>query len=220
MNKLIVEKLLSDPTAYLLYGYIYSHEQNGKCVIVLSSAARKLKINRQTVQSAINRLISHHKVIIKTSSTGILEFRLLESSVVVPLNTANIKPSLNHHKGGLEKEQEESSKEEQEKEKRLYTERVAVDATAPLSKFFKTREYLEQLPETEILELISSYKVNRDDIKNKAEALLNWVDIHGKRPKNYRALLKNALLKDFGRRHTDLYNGMEVIRSSAYAKVN
>ena len=42
------------------------------------------------------------------------------------------------------------------------------------------------------------YDVSEDKVKKVAEGLKNYCDMHGKKYKNYKAFLNNALLRDFG----------------------
>lgn len=56
------------------------------------------------------------------------------------------------------------------------------------------------LNDEDIKELTSTYKVNLIQLKEKAESLHNYCKSHGKIYKNYRALLINALARDFGKK--------------------
>lgn len=63
-----------------------------------------------------------------------------------------------------------------------------------------TVSYLLTLNDEDIKELTSTYKVNLIQLKEKAESLHNYCKSHGKIYKNYRALLINALARDFGKK--------------------
>ena len=56
------------------------------------------------------------------------------------------------------------------------------------------------LNDEDIKELTATYKVDIMKLKEKAESLHNYCKSHGKIYKNYRALLQNALMRDFGKR--------------------
>lgn len=63
-----------------------------------------------------------------------------------------------------------------------------------------TVSYLLTLNDEDIKELTATYKVDIMKLKEKAESLHNYCKSHGKIYKNYRALLQNALMRDFGKR--------------------
>lgn len=60
--------------------------------------------------------------------------------------------------------------------------------------------YLKTIPHEDIKEFTSRFEVNEKQVKSKAEDLLNWCYSNGKRKKNYRLFLLNALKKDFSER--------------------
>lgn len=59
-------------------------------------------------------------------------------------------------------------------------------------------EYLRQIPEEDLKEFSNSYLVTFKEIIKKAQDLVNYCEMHGKKYKNYKALLRNAISKDFG----------------------
>lgn len=59
-------------------------------------------------------------------------------------------------------------------------------------------KYLKQIPTTDILEFLKTYQVSEKDLLSKAEDLINYCEAHGKKYRDYKALLRNAVKKDFG----------------------
>lgn len=62
----------------------------------------------------------------------------------------------------------------------------------------KSPEYLMDIPEEDYQGLMAKLNVTKSDVRRKGEALYLWVQSSGKRRKNYRAVLRGALIKDFG----------------------
>lgn len=61
-------------------------------------------------------------------------------------------------------------------------------------------EYLSQIPEDDLEGFYKKYQCSKTQIRDKGEALLNYCKSHGKKYKDYKAMLENALRKDFSRR--------------------
>lgn len=61
----------------------------------------------------------------------------------------------------------------------------------------KKLKYLLNIPDKDIPYLEEELNINSTDIKRKAKELYNYCEAKGKSYKNYRAFLKNALIKDF-----------------------
>jgi hypothetical protein len=60
--------------------------------------------------------------------------------------------------------------------------------------------YLVSIPSEDRDQFIQTYRVNETQLANKAEDLHNYCNAHGKKYKDYRALMMNALNRDFGKR--------------------
>lgn len=60
--------------------------------------------------------------------------------------------------------------------------------------------YLQDIPEEDIEYFIAKYKCEPSPLNQKADALHTYCKSKGKRYKNYKALLENAVRKDFGYR--------------------
>jgi len=67
----------------------------------------------------------------------------------------------------------------------------------------KNPEYLLNIPEHDIDTFRSKYKATKSEIIIKGEALHNWSGSVGKKYKDYRLFLMNALLRDYGLRELD-----------------
>lgn len=60
--------------------------------------------------------------------------------------------------------------------------------------------YLKNIPPEDVKEFTDDYKVTEEALKAKASDLLDWCEANGKRKKNYKAFLRVAVKKDFGKR--------------------
>jgi len=65
----------------------------------------------------------------------------------------------------------------------------------------KTLEYLEAIPSKDVRELEKKYFVSERQIQEKGESLADYCRAHGKRYKDYSAMLRNAIKSDFGIRN-------------------
>lgn len=64
-------------------------------------------------------------------------------------------------------------------------------------------DYLLNIPEADIDTFRKKYKATKSEIIIKGEALHNWAGSVGKKYKDYRLFLMNALLRDYGLRELD-----------------
>ncbi len=60
--------------------------------------------------------------------------------------------------------------------------------------------YLSEIPDKDLKEFTNRFEVGVNGIKSKAEELANYCSMHGKRYKNYKSFLLNALKRDFKER--------------------
>ena len=65
---------------------------------------------------------------------------------------------------------------------------------------YKSLKYLLNIPLDDIKEFSDKFNCYEKLIKSKADDLYNYCKAHGKYYKNYKALLRNAIKKDFGER--------------------
>lgn len=63
-----------------------------------------------------------------------------------------------------------------------------------------SQDYLKQIPSEDLKEFTERFEVSVSGVKGKAEELSNYCTMHGKRYKNYKAFLLNALKRDFNER--------------------
>lgn len=68
---------------------------------------------------------------------------------------------------------------------------------------FSKMKYLTNVPDEDIREFTTRFQATEQQVKSKAEDLKNWCDMNGKRKKNYKLFLLNALKKDFSERPED-----------------
>ncbi len=67
----------------------------------------------------------------------------------------------------------------------------------------KNADYLLNIPEHDIDTFRKKYKATKSEIIIKGEAMHNWAGSVGKKYKDYRLFLMNALLRDYGLRELD-----------------
>lgn len=79
-------------------------------------------------------------------------------------------------------------------------------------------KYLKEIPESDLSEFYSRFDCSKSAIKSKAESLLLYCESKGKKYKNYRAFLLNALKKDFPARPKSLVLKNETEESGTMPK--
>lgn len=84
-------------------------------------------------------------------------------------------------------------------ERALSIGKVSIDKNRE-KKDYNSLSYLKKIPEADIKEFEEKFKVEKSNIITKANALYDYCEAKGKRYKNYKSLLANALRKDFGER--------------------
>lgn len=62
------------------------------------------------------------------------------------------------------------------------------------------KKYLKEIPQEDIEEFTRIYKVGITTLKDKAEQLYDWCIANGKSKKDYKAFLRTAIARDFGKR--------------------
>lgn len=63
-----------------------------------------------------------------------------------------------------------------------------------------TLAFLQNIPEEQVIEITTKYNCTDVQLRDKADTLRNYCLAHGKKYKDYRAFLLNAVKKDFGLR--------------------
>ena len=99
---------------------------------------------------------------------------------------------------------------------RLGKDRLGKDREKNTDKPYSSLSYLSKIPTDDLLELSGKYDITEQQVKSKAEDLKNYCDSRGKRYKNYRAFLMNALKKDFGEKRGEkkpFFDGKELDKS-------
>lgn len=61
----------------------------------------------------------------------------------------------------------------------------------------KNIKFLIQIPEEDLIYFTSRFQMFKSDVTSKGEDLYNWCKANGRKKKNYRAFLLNAIKKDF-----------------------
>lgn len=70
----------------------------------------------------------------------------------------------------------------------------------PEKKEYNSLSYLKKIPEADMKEFEEKFKVEKANVITKANSLYDYCEAKGKRYKNYKSFLANALRKDFGER--------------------
>jgi DnaJ-domain-containing protein 1 len=71
---------------------------------------------------------------------------------------------------------------------------------SPSPKLIASINYLKDLPPEDLEEFHKQFECSKKAIKDKAASLIDYCKSHGKKYKDYKAVLNNALRKDFGTR--------------------
>jgi hypothetical protein len=75
-----------------------------------------------------------------------------------------------------------------------------------LGKVENSQNYLLDIPDQDVKEFTSTYSCSERQLKSKGEDLHDYCQAHGKRYKDYKALLRNAIKKDFGLKRKNDYD--------------
>lgn len=71
------------------------------------------------------------------------------------------------------------------------------------SKLAASAKYLMNIPVDDMKYMVKEYSVTARQVEDKAEDLYNWAESKGKKYKDYKLFLYNALKKDFGKRNSN-----------------
>lgn len=63
---------------------------------------------------------------------------------------------------------------------------------------YKSASYLQNIPNTDVYEFTQQFKVNEYQLRKKGRELFDWAKGSGKRYSDYKAVLRNAIRKDYG----------------------
>lgn len=75
------------------------------------------------------------------------------------------------------------------------------------------RNYLLQVPPTDLQAFTNTYRVTEMEVKQKAEELFHYCESKGKFYKNHRSFLTNALFRQYGKRSTEYSEaGFRIVR--------
>lgn len=77
--------------------------------------------------------------------------------------------------------------------------RIGKESKENTDKPYSSISYLTKIPTDDLLEFAKRFEITEEQIQSKAEDLKNYCDSKGKRYKNYRSFLLNALKKDFAK---------------------
>lgn len=187
-RKINLNAIMRDPVALQLFIWILTNadKETGEVIFARFIVAKELGVNPNTLYSALKRLVQKYKIVEFSSTTEYTTIKLLNWAKYQPqkdnVNTSNTNQSTTTHQPINTYTRIENKNKEINRE------------------IYASLDYLRELPEKEIEELCKKYDVSPIALKKKAEGLLNYCVGHGKKYKNYRAMLLNALLKDFGYR--------------------
>lgn len=67
-------------------------------------------------------------------------------------------------------------------------------------KIYSHKDYLIKIPDTDLTELTQKYNCDRTQVIAKGDQMYHWLESNGKKYKNFRSLLMNALSRDYGLR--------------------
>lgn len=112
-------------------------------------------------------------------------YKLKEEECIQDVSKVDTQVRLGKVREGKEREEEKEEKEDEE----------------PSPDKPETHlSYLKNIPSEDIKEFTDDYKVTEEALIAKASDLLDWCEANGKRKKNYKAFLRVAVKKDFGKR--------------------
>lgn len=196
-RKINLNSIMGDPVALQLFIWVLTNvdKDTGEVDFGRYYVAKQLRVNPNTLYSALKRLVSKYKVC-EISSTA-------EYTTIKLLNWAKYQPL----KEAVNTNDNNPSTTTQQPINTLQEERIE-------NKEIKTSSarYLLDIPLEDVQAFIKKYNCTQNQLKSKAEELYNYCLSKGKQYKDYRAFLSNAVRKDFGLRVASaIVNGADYI---------
>jgi hypothetical protein len=182
-RKINMNAIMRDPVALQLWIWILTNadRKTGTVEFRRYPVARELDVNPNTLYSALKRLISVYKTVNNSSTTNGTTISVSNWDKYQSTQTEE-KPSSTSHQQAINNDS-------------IYTRRENKE-----TRIYKERDYLSEIPLTDIDEFTRDYTCSPAQVKSKAEDLLNYCKAKNKRYSDYKAFLRNALKKDFGKR--------------------
>ncbi len=162
--------------------------KRGAFVTSLSNLAAASGLTLQQTRTSLDKLIATHTVTKKTTNKytiiSINNYDEYQDTNMLDNKQITNKQQTNNKQITTTKEYKELKKDKKEniREKNILTSK---------------EEYLENIPEEDMAEFLERFAAGRREIESKGEDLLNYCEANGKTYKNYKALLTNALKRDF-----------------------
>ena len=144
---------------------------------------KMLNIPLETQKEYLLMFARHNLIDKEALKKGILYIPKLEERCDEYTEKVRRKSGQGRDNVGLEEKRRDKNREEESK-------------SSPESSF----EYLLAIPEDDQFAFYKKFKATRKDITSKGESLYHYCKSNGKKYKDYKSLLRNALEKDFGQR--------------------
>lgn len=205
-------QVLSDkklqPLDQKVYGFIYwfEHLKDGKCTAGNEVLAQLANCQVKGVQNGLTRL-EKQGYIVRTYKD---ESKRIRKEIKTTISFKKV--SLNEDTVSSNEGTQVSSNEDQKK--KILKKKREGESTPK-----KSFKYLSQIPEEDLNEFEENYNASKSQVIGKAEDLKNYCESHGKRYKNYKSFLANALKKDFGKRTEEGRQRLELTRRIQKQKI-
>lgn len=181
-------------TDKMVYGLIYWYRnlKLEKCIASNSTFSELLGVTERAVSESISKLSSKEFVQVIYKDSG--KRNRLE---IIPLVVFGKKPieQMFHH------DRTEVPTLDRTNVPHIYNN--TIEDIHRDTRISKSPTYLLEIPEQDIENFRKKYKATKSEIIVKGEALHNWSGSVGKKYKDYRLFLMNALLRDYGLRELD-----------------
>jgi len=186
-RKINMNAIMQDPHALQLFMWVLTNvDEHGRVDFGRYIVARELKINPNTLYSALKRCVSKYKIISISSTTEKTTISLLNwskyQSKKEAVNTSDTNPSTTQHQPDITYTRIEN------KNKEINTREIG--------------DFFQNPPDELINKFHEKFKATKPQVKEKSEDLYYWWrKLSEKKKKEYsdpEAILRNALKKDYG----------------------
>jgi DNA-binding transcriptional regulator YhcF (GntR family) len=181
-RKLADHDIITDPEAFRLFMFILlkADKITGELTTGRFLLAGSLKGNPNTIYKALKRLEKKYQVVTQSGNNRFTTIRVLNWAKY----QAKGEPVTQSGNNKVTTEQQLGNTYTRIKNKEY--------------KNTKEREYLSKLPEEDVQEFINSFNCNKTQVIEKAQAVDDYCSFTGKKYKDYKAVVRTWLRKDFG----------------------
>lgn len=181
-------EIFNDANALRVFIYLLCNidRKTGSMRIGRFWLAERLGLNSNTIYKILKRLEKKYKMVTQSSNNRFTTITLLNWAKYQESDKMVTQSSNNKVTTG---QQQSNTLQEVENIELRNTEREL----SPKNSY----NYLENIPQEDLISLQERFHVTEGQIRTKAQQLLEYCRMHGKKYRDYQAFLRNAISKDF-----------------------